>query len=751
MIHNWGIKKFIRIVLAIQLAMLGLVGLSAIGFDIPVLKQIIGFIYLTFIPGLLILRILRLDGLDSIKALLYSVGLSIAFIMFTGLFMNMFYPLVGISKPISIIPVLVTITFVVLILCVIAYKQGDLDREALSQDSPLQWSELFSPPALLLFLLPVLSILGVFLVYFYQSNTILLLLLSLIALIPVLIAFDKWIPAKLYPLASLMISIALLWHYSLISFDLTGYDIFWEYIRQKAVLISSVWNPTVAHTVNAMLSIVMLAPIYSITLHLDTVWIFKIIYPIFFSLVPLALFQTYRKQTNDKIAFLTTFFFMSFPVFFSEMIQLARQEIAELFFALSILLFLEKGMNATKRATLLIIFGFSIVVSHYGLSYFYVLYLLMALPLLILWKSYAITELCERIIIIFSKFRHKVCTKRRLVKVKGKFLQKSTFSVTYVTLFIVFCVAWYMYVSSGSTLDVAIKHAYRIYTSLSTELFSPEARDQHILQALGMTPMRSGDVEWRIAKIFQYITQIFIIVGVLGLITNWRKTRFHHEYVAMSLVSVVLIVMCIVLPYFASALNMSRSYHITLFFLAPFCILGGEAVFRWLFRVFPSSTPRNLTTSTPLKLVVVLVLVPYFLFTTGFVFDITGATPTSMPLDLYEADWSFFSEPEIYARAWLGKMGEDGSRVYTDDRTPALLLKECERLSLYHSFNKMGNPEQQSYVFLRRWNIVHGTAVASLKQGMAPKYVNLTEIPFLNTPNRWNYIYDGGNAKIWHY
>ena len=36
--------------------MLGLIGLAALGFDIPVLRQIVGFIFLTFVPGILILK-----------------------------------------------------------------------------------------------------------------------------------------------------------------------------------------------------------------------------------------------------------------------------------------------------------------------------------------------------------------------------------------------------------------------------------------------------------------------------------------------------------------------------------------------------------------------------------------------------------------------------------------------------------------------------------------------------------------------
>ncbi|MBT9132482.1 MAG: hypothetical protein DDT32_01262 [Syntrophomonadaceae bacterium] len=668
-INSWEIKKFIRMVLGIQIAILGVVGLAVLGYDVPLLRQFIGFIYLAFIPGLLLLRIFKLHKIGCVETLLYSVGLSIAFLMFTGFFMNMFYPLIGISKPISIFPVMATITFIVLILCAIAYKRESSAKESLPQNSPVQWSELLSPPALLLLLLPVLSALGAFLVYLHYGNVPLLILLSLIVLVVTLVAFGKFIPPKVYPLAVVAISISLVWHWTLVAPGLFGFDIDHEYYAQKLVLTNSLWDHTSYGNLNAMLSIVMLAPIYSLILNMDTVWIFKIIYPLFFSLVPLALFQAYRTQTDDKVAFFATFFFMSMPVFFSEMMQLARQQIAELFLGLSILLFLSKEMAMTKRATLLIIFALSIVVSHYGLSYIYMLYLLMALPLLFLWRSTTAKDLWERIAARFSKSRpgHSDQSEesRPFAIAQGDKINnppRSTLTATYVMLFIVFCLAWYMYVTSGSTFSAIVRIGDHVYSGLITDFFLLEARDQHIVQALGLMPMRGGEVEWEIARIFQYVTQLFIVVGIVGLIASWRKTGFHPEYAALSLVSMVILAMCIILPYAASAINMSRAYHITLFFLSPFCILGGIATFRWLFRMLRLHRLRN--DHTFLKLVVISVAVPYFLFTTGFIFELTGATPTSMPLSFHKADWHVLTTPEIRATKWLADKSQPSLTLF---------------------------------------------------------------------------------------
>ncbi len=734
-------KNFIRTVLVVQLAILGLAGLTIYDFDIPFLRQVIGFVYLTFIPGLLILRILKLHKLGSTETLLYSVGLSIAFVMFTGLFMNTLYPIIGIPKPISVFPVIFTIAFMVLILCIIAHERQGREDESFSQPHSIRWSELCSPPALLLLLFPLIAILGTHLAYAHQNNILLLILLSLTASIVILITYDKFIPAKLYPVAIITIAIALLWHWSLVSPSLQGFDIHHEYWVQNRVISSSIWDHTYASNCNAMLSVVMLAPIYSLMLNLDAIWVIKIIYPLFFSLAPLALFQSYKRQTSDKIAFLAAFFFISFPVFFSELTGQIRQPIAELFLSLSILLFLEKEIYVSKRATMLIIFGVSTVISHYGLSYFYMFYLITTLLLLFLWKSSTVSELWQSMMPRFSKSRHRV----------GVAQQGSTLRVTYVMLIIVFCIAWYLYVSSGSAFNTVIRIGNHVYHTAFTELFSFEARDPHVLQALGLMPMRSVDVEWRIFRILQYITQFFIVVGAFWLIANPRKTRFHTEYVAMILMSIVLIAMCIVLPYFAAYLNMTRVYHITLFFLSPLCILGGITTFHWLSRivsVFLLHREAIASTNTYLKLVVIIVLVPYFLFCTGFVYELTGATPSSMPLALYKADWSVFTGSEVSARNWIKNFSHNDYKVYADNYGVTQLNQEMQGRTLLFP----ADAEQlqgESYIFLRWWNIVHGEVLSIGIRGVHSTFGHIYLKDFSWFAQREiNKIYDSGNAQI---
>ncbi|MCL0050597.1 DUF2206 domain-containing protein [Dehalococcoidia bacterium] len=758
--NNWKIGKFLKVVLSIHLAVLGAIGLSVLGYDIPFLTQIVGFIYLTFVPGLLILRILRLHRLGTIETLLYSVGLSIAFVMFLGFFVNMLYPLIGISDPISTLPLIITLTIAVAILCVVAYIRESRETMAHTGHQSMPWSEILSPPALFLLLLPLLSVLGAYyLANFHQNNILLLILIGLIALVAALVAFNKFIPQRLYPLAVVTIAISLLWHWSLISQYLTGWDIQWEYYFQNLVLANSSWDPALPFTYNAVLSITMLAPIYSLILNMDTVWVFKIVYPLFFSLVPLALFQVFRKETDDRIAFMAAFFFMSFFPFFTAMLALARMQIAKLFFALSILLLLDKEMAATKRAALLIIFGFSVIVSHYGLSYFYMGYLLLALLLLSLARSSAVSNLWAGLSARFSKLRPchsepfaSCCSegaKRLKNLAQGDKINnppRSTLSTTFVMLIVVFGLAWFIYIASGSPFDSIVRIGDHLYHHLG-EFLIAGTRDPAILLALGLGSPEVASVQRNINLVIQYITQLFVVVGVIGLLFNRRKTRFQPLYIAMTLVSALLLVMGIILPYFAGFFHMFRIYHIALFFLAPFCILGGITIFRWLFRLVPTRALRTSSNPIYLKLVVMLVLIPYFLFNTGFIFEVSGDVPTSIALNA-EMDFPRFNEHELSGKRWLLLNKEEPTKVVADQYGWLLLLGHIPRHQLGTFWGETSDIADNTYIYLRSWNIKQGEVMQSWEERR--NYIELQNSPFYEEViTHRNKIYDNGSAQVY--
>ena len=90
-------------------------------WGIPVLRQIFGFIFLTFIPGFLILLILKLNRLGLLEKIVLSVGLSVAFLMLFGLALNSSLLAVGYTRPLSTVPLLISFSTATIVLAIIAY------------------------------------------------------------------------------------------------------------------------------------------------------------------------------------------------------------------------------------------------------------------------------------------------------------------------------------------------------------------------------------------------------------------------------------------------------------------------------------------------------------------------------------------------------------------------------------------------------------------------------------------------------
>ena len=363
-LNDVSLKKLLATVLSLQIALWAVMGLSALGVSIPIVQPLLGFIYLTFVPGILILTAVRLRDLDIVETALYAVGLSVTIVLLIGLAANFVFSALNIIKPFSFLAVTSSVSFVVLLLCAVAYYSNR------THPKPLFNTEMSVPlaPTLFLCIIPFLSVFSTYLVNTYNVDAGQLFLWFLLGAVVLLVAFDL-IPSKLYPLALFVIALSLLFQQTLISEWLVGSDIQSEWSLAASVLNTGVWNPNLLSHYDGMLSVVALAPIYSLISSLNLIWVFKLVYSVIFALVPVALYQVFRRQLNDKLAFLSCFFFVSFAGFYLEMPELGRQEVAEFFCVLLILVLVSTEMNEAIQSALFVVFGLSMVVSHYGLTY----------------------------------------------------------------------------------------------------------------------------------------------------------------------------------------------------------------------------------------------------------------------------------------------------------------------------------------------------------------------------------------------
>ena len=562
---------------------------------------------------------------------------------------------------------------------------------------------------------------------FYSTNVLQMVLLPIIALLPVVIVCTRFTPEKYYPYAVFSIAITLLYHTALISPYIWGWDIQYEYYLTNVVIQDAIWDFTAYDNCNAMLSLMTLAPTYSILLGMGLDWIFKIIYPFFFALVPLGLYAVFQRQTDDKISFLACFFFMSFYVFYTEMLTLARQEVAELFLALIILSMVDRGISGQQKSALFLILSASLVVSHYGLSYIFMLVVLLALTIAIVEyyvgiQSYAIQffNWINRKIGVFIEFSPK--------KIDFK---PSVRSLRFVTWYGFVLLVWYIYMTGASSFISSVTIAQRVLKNISSDLFSPDAaQGMAIIVSEATTPLHE------IGKYLHLLTIFFIVVGFITIVvTRQRVINFDVRYLLLSFGALSICIGGVALPYFASALNTSRLYQMSLILLAPFSIIGMSA---FISRLGKISNPGN----RPLQIVAMFLGV-FLLFNCGWIYDFTHDQSTSFALNT-SLNSPVFSDGEVRGVMWL--IGEStGNMIYCDMYNLLLFRKfsgDVEYLPFPMAISTVSEP---SYLFFGTSNINNGEV--TLKYGLGVSQIYERRPMPIYTSNR-HAIYSSGYSLI---
>lgn len=793
--NDWEINKFLKAIFALQISVLGLVLLDNLGIYVPILREIIPVIYLLFVPGILILRITKIHNLGSVETILYSVGLSITSIMFIGFSINLFYPLLKISNPISLVPLIVTMTIFVGFLSILSY----LRDKNFSGPSFIDIKYLISPIVLFLFLFPFLAIFGTYLMNWYKINIFLMLLIILICMTLLLFAYGK-IPKKYYPLTIFIMAISLLFHTSLISNYVTGYDIQVEYYSADVVIKNAFWNFKIYSLVNTMPSVTLLGPIFSIISKISLDWVFKIIYPFIFSLVPLGLYKIVKKQTNEEIAFLSCFLFISFFVFYTQMFALARQEIAELFLVLSILLIITKKMGNSKRYFLFIIFGISLIISHYSICYFYLFSLIIIYMLVLLSDRYDI----QKIIDFISPNKHKKDKLKNNVNSNKENISNKKISSISLIFFLVFTIAWYKYVNS-KPLDVILYLVLYIKNKIScnfinfnpTILISLQNQSQFALDSLrspntfqGLSNLQAQlqsqvqgvcntDTNKSIflnpsttqglyllqfhfksslhifGKYVHLITQFFMVIGFFAILLKRIRMNFNKEYLAFILISFVTLLAALTVPYFSNALNTERLYHITLIFLSPVAIIGGITVLKIISKFIPLFKGSDFY-NTSLKLISIF-LIFYLLFNIGFLYNVFNDDSTSISLNK-TIDYAIYNQKEIIGAQWITDHNVNGLFITDDYRAPLTgrfqlpaytfseILSKYSHTKNYKKIIYNKNYENLYLLFGTR-NIINNSVLIIEKQGVNiinKEYITLNNLFSLN-----NKIYDNDGYQVY--
>ncbi|RLD37106.1 MAG: hypothetical protein DRI74_07560 [Bacteroidetes bacterium] len=673
-------------------------------FDVQIARQIIGFLYFTFVPGFIVARILKLYGLNKLETVLFSMGLSVGFLMLLGLLTNCFGFLLGISKPLTLIPLMGVLNAFILVGTIIAY---------LRSGSTLWKGKGFKlhPSVAYLVILPILSVIGSIYVNTYGDNSILLFMMIAITLVFIIAIFsEKLLPSTFYPLAVLMIAISLLFHSSLVSSYVFPYgsDSPAELFVFKITRSNAYWNSTNPFPGDvqygryySMLSITILPTVYSVLLKIDPTWIFKILFPLIFSFVPVGLYQLWKGYMGKKYAFIAAFFFMSYETFYTEMIGLNRQMIAEIFFIMLLLVIFNEKIKAASKTICFMIFSFGLITSHYGLSEIFLFFISLAFICLFIIKK-----------------------------------PRKNIRAAMIVLFFVIMFTWYIYITSSAVFDSILEFGNYVYEQMG-DFFNPRSREPEVLRGLGL---ESPPTIWNaISRVFAYMTEFLIVIGFVSLLLKRKDTHFKGEYFILTFTAMTFLAALIIVPGLANTMNMTRFYHILLFFLAPLCVVGADFLGK--------SLKRN--KKLVVSVLLLIVLVSYFLFQTSFVFEIVGSRSPSVPLSGYRMKatklyvrYLYIDAYNVFGAQWLLQNSGEHAQIYSDscsrrNELRAYGMMYSEYIKILSNTTEV---EPGGIVYLSSLNVNHETVVGSRLTW------NTSELEFLNDLNK---VYSNGLSQVY--
>ena len=748
--NNFEIKKCILI-------LIGLIFLTdlAIFLNIPFLRQILGFLFLTILPGILILQILKLNRVGSTEKVVLSVGLSISFLMFFGLLVNNLSIWIGYETPLATIPLLISFNVAFVVLAIVGYK---VNKEPLFSLPNLNLSTSEKAFLIVPVIFPALSIFGIHVMNTTDNNSILMFLLFLIPIYIIFVCFfNQKFPTKLYPVVIFLISISLVLMFALRSNHIVGMDRHEEYYFFLTTLGNLHWSVFGHSILNACLSISIFPAIYQSILNTNQEYLCKILIPVIISILPLIIYIISKKYIGETYAFLAVFFFISQQGFVS--FPGGRTKIAVLFFALAMMVLFTDKIELLKKRILFIVFMASCIVSHYSTAYiFFFIMLGTFVGIEVLAKKYRL---------------------------------KKILSLTIVILFFAMIFFWYSQVTE-TAFNAGVGFIEATFINLQ-EFFLLESRGGSGEALLGKDIMKKG-IPHMIEFLFTWLTFALIGIGIITLIIRYKemsfperkfkkpeflKNKFEVEYFVISLTCAGLLVIMIALPFIAKGYSLSRLYTVAITILSVFFVIGGIILSKHFF-FFVKRKPvlkeknscffgkaffskegfdRGNALQHPVRksvegkkgsevrayIIILLVLIPYFFCVTGVTYQMFGY-PRQITLNSEgrSYDMLYVHDQESYGAKWLSDYAVEEQRIHAGFYGNRRLVSQGKITPsrINHGWLATKPVKIKGYIYLSYHNVVNGELINYFNE-----IYNMTDYSGIFIEK--NEVYDSGCSKIY--
>jgi len=663
-------------------------------FDIPVLRQVFGFV-LVFIPGFLLVDLFGLHRLSSLKKFCLTWGLSIAFLLGIGVVSSFILLVAGFFQP--LIYILVVLDFCIIILLGIHFY---LKRELNSFDNLSSLRDVIkfssTEKILLLYLLCLLvcSILGSIMMNYSNNNSLLILYLILLFIgFSVITFFYRHFSSKMFPLFLYFAGLSIILVLPFRSSYLLGIDTHMEYYYFYQTLLNQQWLIVDNSALNVCLSITTLPTIFYNLLNISPIVLFKFLFPIIFSISPLVIFIIAEKYLQKPYCLIAGLFFCVQTIFFWATIN-ARTIIALLFVYLIIFVLLDDEIsNKTKNLLAIIFFG-SCLVSHYSTTYI----------AFFIFTSFAVVTLSHKDI---------------------EFKNKNVINILTIFCFLLMLYFWY-----GQIINSGLSVGKGFYVNFSNQL-------DLFLSDLTTEPVRSNSANALLGKsIFsqslpyqiKFFTnwEGFILIGLGLLAIIFKNLELSHMkiqsllknhsktdglFITLSIISILLLILSISLPYISKGYGIERIYAVTFPITSILFVFGAilcATCITWIVDRL-KNVPNSINCEKISVFISLAFLISIFACTSGLLFTVLG-TPYSLLLETSGAEYNsqFIHDQELTFSSWYIDYYDDNLDIFGDQYS-TLRFKSDARIYLKNRFHEIlnyKNNDKLNYIFIRYFGTV---------------------------------------------
>ena len=436
---------------------------------------------------------------------------------------------------------------------------------------------------------------------------------------------------------------------------------------------------------------------------------------------------------------------------------MARQEIAELFIVALLLLLVDKEMHRASRYFLFGLFGFSLIVSHYALTYIFLFCFILAWLVLVMMERVDVRALTHRL----TRTREPDRAAPRFLRLRRLRNANTCMSAVFVLGLTLTAAVWYRFANNSQPFDQFARIFMMTlgYLGLQRPLAQlGQAKNTSDLPAPSVISRASGLDTTGLQSILSYklplhqVTEVLIlialivaIVGILFALKERSHLKFSNEYLAFSGAMLVVLYLCLVQPNFAANLNLSRFVHISQIVLSVFLVVGFAGVFSVVKRRSVKVASQG-TMSPPFK-VLACFMVVLFLFNAWLVYTAAGElndSPTLFALDM-RTDFAKFNDQEMIAAKWVGADASGGIIAADSFRYFAVYTYAPAQARMFGSGGSWADLKPGSYIYLGTPNVQTGNLVVGLNI-----LTNLpTELDARYYVGGSSNIYSNGGAQVY--